>query len=906
MSPHPLRVLYVDDEEYLLDLAKIFLERTKEFIVDTCTSAVKALDMLHHTPFDAIISDYQMPEMDGIEFLIQVRAEIGDIPFILFTGKGREEVVIRAIDNGVDFYLQKGGDPKSQFSELVHKIKKSVERIQAVRALAENEERMRLALDGAKEGHWDVNIVTGKTYISPRACEMLGYPQDELQEILGFNRRSIIHPEDISKTEQIMKDYFQGKTEFFQVEQRLRMKCGEWKWMLVRGKVIEYDENHHPVRFVGTYTDITEQKQVEAELLLAKKDWETIFRAVGNPTFILDVDHTIIDANEAVLQMTGKSLEEIKGLKCWNIFHDPNGTSHPFGCPLEKMRSSGIMETVTIDAEIFNKTLMVSCTPVVDESGKIIKAIHIATDVTENIHLERYLQENRDYLNQIFTSVREGIVIVDAYTHEILDINPAAAQMIGAPKEEIILQRYHNYFFSSDCEKCPITDLMPEIDNSEQVLITTEGRKIPIIKYAVPFSFHGRECLLVTFIDNSEREKIYFDLLGAYRQLSDAKEELKSQYDDLVTLQNSLQASEIKYRSIIETTPNIIWDLSLDGIISYINPQCQDILGYTAEELIGLPIISLIPPDNQDDARYYLINRPSHDPNIITLDLPFIHKNGSVVILNIRSSHIVDMYGEQGGYRCVALDITDLIHSKHELEEKNRQVEQLIEQKTLFLYQLAHDLRTPLTPIIGMGPLLLDSVSDSDTRDYVRIFLDNISYLWKMIEEILVHVQLNSMYSLDTVEPCNLHTLIDDAITSNQHLAQQNELIIENNVDSDLVIPVLKLYTDLAFRNIINNAIKYNVPKGKVTISASVQGHDLIISISDTGVGIPKAIQDKIWDELFTGDISRKDPLSKGLGLPIAKKIIELQNGSIGVISDGHLTGSTFLIRLPYNGYNGE
>jgi PAS domain S-box-containing protein len=331
MSPHPLRVLYVDDEEYLLDLAKIFLERSKEFIVDTCTSAVKALDILHHTPFDAIISDYQMPEMDGIEFLIQVRAEIGDIPFILFTGKGREEVVIRAIDNGVDFYLQKGGDPKSQFSELVHKIKKSVERIQAVRALAENEERMRLALDGAKEGHWDVKIVTGKTYISPRACEMLGYPQDELQEILGFNRRSIIHPEDISKTEQIMKDYFQGKTEFFQVEQRLRMKCGEWKWMLVRGKVIEYYENHHPVRFVGTYTDITEQKQAEAELLLAKKDWETIFRAVGNPTFILDVDHTIIDANEAVLQMTGKSLEEIKGLKCWNIFHDPNGTSHPFG-----------------------------------------------------------------------------------------------------------------------------------------------------------------------------------------------------------------------------------------------------------------------------------------------------------------------------------------------------------------------------------------------------------------------------------------------------------------------------------------------------------------------------------------------------------------------------------------------
>ena len=104
-----MRVLYVDDEKALLDIARIFLERTEGFRVDVSESATAALELLANTHYDAIISDYQMPEMDGIEFLIRVRSVLGDIPFILFTGKGREEVVIKAIDNGVDFYLQKGG-----------------------------------------------------------------------------------------------------------------------------------------------------------------------------------------------------------------------------------------------------------------------------------------------------------------------------------------------------------------------------------------------------------------------------------------------------------------------------------------------------------------------------------------------------------------------------------------------------------------------------------------------------------------------------------------------------------------------------------------------------------------------------------------------------------------------------
>ncbi|MGA7628615.1 MAG: PAS domain S-box protein, partial [Methanoregula sp.] len=128
-------ILYVDDEATLLEIGKLFLESGGQFSVDTITSASAALAVMDTKSYDAIIADYQMPEMDGIEFLKKVRTSGNTIPFILFTGRGREEIVIQALNEGADFYLQKGGEPKSQFVELSHKIITAIERKRALAAL---------------------------------------------------------------------------------------------------------------------------------------------------------------------------------------------------------------------------------------------------------------------------------------------------------------------------------------------------------------------------------------------------------------------------------------------------------------------------------------------------------------------------------------------------------------------------------------------------------------------------------------------------------------------------------------------------------------------------------------------------------------------------------------------------
>lgn len=132
-------VLYVDDEPELLQVAKIFLERLGKFRVDTATSASEAMSLLESGNYEAIVSDYQMPVMDGVAFLKKIRASGNTIPFIIFTGKGREEIVIQALNEGADFYLQKGGEAKSQFAELAHKIRLAVEHRRADKKVSDQE-----------------------------------------------------------------------------------------------------------------------------------------------------------------------------------------------------------------------------------------------------------------------------------------------------------------------------------------------------------------------------------------------------------------------------------------------------------------------------------------------------------------------------------------------------------------------------------------------------------------------------------------------------------------------------------------------------------------------------------------------------------------------------------------------
>jgi PAS domain S-box-containing protein len=254
-------VLYVDDEPELLTLCRLFLEKDGRNTVETAESAAEGLKKLRAGHFDVIISDYLMPESDGVDFLKQVRAEFGNIPFILFTGKGREEVVIEAINLGVTFYVQKGSDPASRFSELNKKIEIAVRRTRTEDASREKtgelDQFFTLALDllciADTDGYF--------RRLNPAWEMTLGWHIDELE---GKKFLDLVHPDDLPTTLKAMEDLRTGK-EIVNFINRFRCKDGVYRW--IEWRSFPYGDN----LLYAAARDITERKQVEQALQLANK-----------------------------------------------------------------------------------------------------------------------------------------------------------------------------------------------------------------------------------------------------------------------------------------------------------------------------------------------------------------------------------------------------------------------------------------------------------------------------------------------------------------------------------------------------------------------------------------------------------------------------------------------------------
>lgn len=130
-----ISVLLVEDDPAVLELTRIFLDRTGEMKVETSRNVPEAIGILKTRSFDVIVSDYMMPQIDGLVFLKMLRMQGDRVPFIMFTGKGREFVAMEALNNGADFYLTKEDDPQRRFSELARMIELAVQRRQAENSL---------------------------------------------------------------------------------------------------------------------------------------------------------------------------------------------------------------------------------------------------------------------------------------------------------------------------------------------------------------------------------------------------------------------------------------------------------------------------------------------------------------------------------------------------------------------------------------------------------------------------------------------------------------------------------------------------------------------------------------------------------------------------------------------------
>ncbi len=424
-------VLYVDDEPVLLDLARLFLEKSPDFCVKTHNSAQTALDSPLITSCDIIVSDYQMPEMDGIAFLKAVRERYNDIPFILFTGRGREEVVIEAINNGVDFYLQKGGDPKSQFAELSHKIRMAVERKRAADSRLESEIRLATFFNASPINQMIVDHSTGKIIdINDRLLKEIGLPRKTIIGTTSDELGMVLDP--VQKSEILKQLDHEGTIQ--NAELNIRAPDGRiFSTLTSMTRVKVHDKDLVYIQSI----DITAQKKAQQTI-------DALLNAPPDVSLMVDTKGIILTANHAATIRFGLPVERLLGMDAFTLIS-------PDLADMRRMKVNEAIATRKPLVFLDNRTgrsFENHLYPVNGPDGDVAAVAIYSRDVTEERQAKEALKESEEKYRLVVEHSHDSIYIYR--DDHFLFINHQAEELSGFSHDELMKRELWDFIHPDD------------------------------------------------------------------------------------------------------------------------------------------------------------------------------------------------------------------------------------------------------------------------------------------------------------------------------------------------------------------------------------------------------------------------------------------------------------------------
>ena len=313
ISGCPIRVMHVDDDANFLSMAKQCLEMQADIEVESFQSVNEALAVLKNRKFDVIVSDYQMNEKDGLEFLNEIKAMGITTPFILFTGKERDEVAVKALNSGAFRYLNKRGDPEAAYAELASCIHQAAQYARTQQRLTESEKRFRAIFDSSIDAIVVLNDGGEIVYCNKSAKSMLNYARDQITKALNehFNR-------------QFTATYERNMQEGFrQLPDGNLLMTGKTVELVVKGshetQIFElsfsaFIENGQWYG-VSVVRDVSERKRQERLFKENRKTLKALFSYNPEAIAFMDKDFRVTEINHSFTKLFGFSIENIKGKK---------------------------------------------------------------------------------------------------------------------------------------------------------------------------------------------------------------------------------------------------------------------------------------------------------------------------------------------------------------------------------------------------------------------------------------------------------------------------------------------------------------------------------------------------------------------------------------------------------------
>jgi PAS domain S-box-containing protein len=390
-----------------------------------------------------------------------------------------------------------------------------------------------------------------------------------------------------------------------------------------------------------------------------------------------------------------------------------------------------------------------------------------------------------------------------------------------------------------------------------------------------------------------------------------------------------LEASELRYRSVLDEVGDVIVRVGTDGALSYVNQAWYELTGNPIADTVGANPLANVHPDDRALAMEHMTAAIAGDAGV--REVRFLARDGDVRWMEVKGRAVFDADGNVAGFSGVLHDVTlrkaadaraqaareeaerardEAERARDEAEEARDQAERASRAKSEFLSRMSHELRTPLNAILGFTQLLEFAELGEEDADNLSMIIRAGRHLLSLINDTMDVSRIESGRLSMSLEPVSVTDVAQESLELVRPDAAHRKLTLRmhgEGVTPHVVADRQRLKQVLV--NLLSNAVKYNRTGGEVRIGWSVSSAEtapdltspfgwLRIEVSDTGQGIPADRFDDVFLPFERLGAERTDVEGTGIGLALAKNLVDAMAGRIGVRSV-HGVGSTFYVDLP-------
>lgn len=752
--------------------------------------------------------------------------------------------------------------------------------------LRATQERLDLALDGANLGIWDWDVTTGSVNYDRRWAEMLGYQHDEISPTFQ-TWENLIHPDDLPRALAVVDAHLQGRTEFLEIEHRLRHSDGSWVWVSSRGKVSARDANGRPLRATGTHLNIhrrkleelarqvaeaeLRQRAQEMELLLQSMSsafvvWRTELDAVGNlENFYFDY------FNDAYARVSGLTLEQVRGKSVREVWPE---TEHSWYEVYAEVARTGATKSFEMYHAPTSGLYACSAYRLPHPEDRICVVFQ---DVSERkVQLER-LRELTSQQQAILSAVPAGVTFV--LHRRVQWFNPEFARMFGYELDEL--------------SGVPSTILYANEVDYERVgregYATIEAGSV----YSTEIPFKRKDGC-----------QIWCHLTGQAVDVTDPGRGSIWTFNDVTErrmAEAALRESELRFKRLVQYSNDII--VMIDGNAEYlsVSDSAMATLGYEPEELVGSRVTDFVHPDDVGVAAGFL-QEIAQNPGVPRrVELRYRHKSDCWVPLEVVGTNLLS----ESSVRGIVINARD-ISERHRL---TGQLQQAMKMEAIgrLAGGIAHDFNNLLSVISGNLELMaMDLAPDQSTRELLKEAASGVERAAALTRQLLAFSRRQ------IIEPkfVDLNALVGEVRRLLVRVIGE-DIVLDIRLAKDLgTVRVDPGQFEQVLVNLVVNARDAMPSGGNLIVETSnidldseyqrlhpdvTSGRYVLLAVSDTGIGMDVHVKQRLFEPFFT---TKPKGRGTGLGLATAFGIVKQAGGSIEVYSElGR--GTTFKIYLP-------